>query len=112
MQEYLELKRFLLSRTQRFGLFISVYLLLVSSLEDALCCVLGTGASYLYVVLLCRYVDGLSSEADVPMIQADRIQQPWVRRLARLGAGLRQQAKPRLLVRPRALDVDSFHFRI
>lgn len=99
MQEYLELKRFLLTRTQRFGGILTLYVLLVVSAESACCCAIGAFASYVYTALLCRHIDSITPEDRVPMLEASQMRDPLARRIANLQAGLRQQAQPRLLVR-------------
>jgi hypothetical protein len=99
MQEYLELKRFLLTRTQRFGGVLTLYILLVVSAEAASCCAIGACASYLYTAMLCRHIDRITPEDRIPMLEANQIRSSWARRIAKLQAGVRQQAQPRLLVR-------------
>ena len=103
MQEYLELKQFLLRRTQRFGSLLAAYLLIADSAEAAACAAVGTAASYLYMVLLCRDIDSMRPGDDVPMSRANALPDGARRTAARLFAGARQQAKPRLLVRTASL---------
>jgi hypothetical protein len=98
MREYLELKQFLLKRTQRFGSFLTIYILLVISAKAALCTGVGACAGYLYTALLCRDIDNVTVNDDMPMMWANRIYDTLQRRVARTFAGLQQQAQPRLLV--------------
>ena len=70
MQEYLELKRFLLRRTQRFATFLTVYIFLVAAGKAALCAAVGGASAYIYVAWLCRDVDNVSPNDDVPMLHA------------------------------------------
>lgn len=99
MQEYLELKQFLLKRTQRFGTFLTVYVFLVAAGKAALCAGIGATAAYVYTAWLCRDIDNVTGDDDVPMRRAAALRNPLQRRLAKASAGLRQQAQPRLLVR-------------
>ena len=99
MLEYLELKQYLLRRTQRAGYFLTAYLLLASSAETAACAAVGGAASYLYMVLLCRDIDNLSPDDEVPMARANELPPGPQRAVSRVVAGLQEQLKPRLLVR-------------
>eukprot|EP00892_Ulva_mutabilis_P003422 jgi/Ulvmu1/1451/UM011_0181.1 len=109
MEEYLELKQFLLRRTQRSAGFVTVYLLLTVSGEAALCAALGGMAGYAYVAWLCADVDRISPNDEVPMVRANNIRDAWPRRFARVVAGIRQQLQPRLLV-PVALGAAVWTF--
>ena len=99
MLEYAKLKRFLLSRTQRYGAFITLYCLLVASPKAAVCAALGAAGSYAYLAWLCHNIDAVTGDDDVPMVHANSMEPGLLRFAARVAAGLRQQAQPRLLVR-------------
>lgn len=74
-----------------------------SGLQAALCAALGGAASYVYVAWLCADVDRLTPNDDIPMARATNIRDPLARGAAKLFAGIRQQAQPRLLVRSTGL---------
>jgi len=58
----------------------------------------GAAGSSLYVSLLIRDVDGVQPTDSVPIWEANRIESPLLRRLAKIAASYRAALRPRLLV--------------
>lgn len=85
MTEYQELKDMLFNRTKRYGGLLAGYLLLAVSAEAAACAFLGMGASLLYLTVLYRDVDAVQPTDKVPMMEAEKIQQPVQRNLTKAG---------------------------
>lgn len=96
--QYEQLKKEMLGRTQRFAGLLSAYLFLTVSSEAALCTLLGSAASYAYLILMQRQVDAVSSTDEVPIWNAeDNVQgiaRPFAIGLAAYGAAFR----PRQLI--------------
>ncbi|GFR52709.1 hypothetical protein Agub_g15338 [Astrephomene gubernaculifera] len=98
MKEYAGLKNQLMDNTRKCGAVVAAYLLLTVDGQAALCALLGSAAGYGYLALLYRDVDSYTGDTFVPMVEADKIENTWLRRLAKLGCAYRQALQPRLLV--------------
>ncbi|KAG2497196.1 hypothetical protein HYH03_004785 [Edaphochlamys debaryana] len=98
MKEYKGLKDQLQDNTRKCGAVVAAYLLFSTDGEAALCVLLGTAASYLYLQLLYNDVDSYRGDSVVPMMQADEIENGLLRRVAKVGAAYQQALRPRLLV--------------
>ena len=99
MESYQELKHFLLSRTRTCGMLLTLYVLLVLDDQSAAWCALGAVGSYFYTFWLCHDIDRIRVTDTFPVVYANSMRPGIARSLARIAAGLQQQAQPRLLVR-------------
>jgi len=75
MQEYAALKQQLLNNTRKSGGAIGLYLLLTVNGAAALAAMIGTAASYAYLVWLCRDVDNEKPTDTVPVWEANKVNQ-------------------------------------
>jgi len=75
MQEYAALKQQLLNNTRKSGGAIGLYLLLTVNGAAALAAMIGTAASYAYLVWLCRDVDNVKPTDTVPVWEANKVNQ-------------------------------------
>ncbi|PNH00832.1 Heat shock protein 7, chloroplastic [Tetrabaena socialis] len=98
MKEYQGLKDQLMDNTRKSGAVVAAYLLLTVDGQAALCALLGTAASCVYLALLYRDVDNYKEDTVVPMVVADRVEGTLLRRLAKAGCAYRQALNRRLLV--------------
>eukprot|EP00878_Enallax_costatus_P037279 GHUV01042097.1.p1 GENE.GHUV01042097.1~~GHUV01042097.1.p1 ORF type:complete len:207 (+),score=71.64 GHUV01042097.1:1019-1639(+) len=98
MQEYAALKQQLLNNTRTSGGAIGLYLLLTVNGAAALMAMLGSAASYAYFSWLCRDVDSVKPTDTVPIWEANKIENPWLRKAAKLKAAYQKALQPRLLV--------------
>jgi len=98
MQEYQALKDSILSTTRKAGGGFAAYLLFTVSGTAALCALIGSAASNLYLLLLFRDVDLVTGEDKVALWEADYIENPLVRAFAKFIAAYSHALKPRLLV--------------
>eukprot|EP00887_Chlorella_sp_A99_P000479 scaffold17.g479.t1 len=98
LAEYAELKEFLLFRTWRFGLLFSGYLLLSVSGEAAVAELVGAAASYGYLRWLMWDVDRIQPGDRMAWREAEAVDQPALRLLAKGLAAYSHALRPRLLV--------------
>jgi hypothetical protein len=98
MREYAQLKAEILDSTRRCGGGMALYAFLTAGGGAALCVLAGAAGSSLYVTLLMRDVDSVQPTDPVPLWEANRIESPLLRRLAKLAASYRAALRPRLLV--------------
>ncbi|KIY91228.1 hypothetical protein MNEG_16736 [Monoraphidium neglectum] len=61
-------------------------------------CMLGAAGSYAYFSWLCADVDAVKGTDPVPIWEANKIENPLLRRAAKLAAAYRASLRPRLLV--------------
>jgi hypothetical protein len=73
VQEYTALKEQLLDNTRKSGGAIGAYLLLTVNGTAALLAMIGAGASYGYMLWLCRDVDAVKGTDTVPIWEANRV---------------------------------------
>jgi hypothetical protein len=76
-QEYAVLKAQLLDNTRKSGGAIGAYLLLTVNGQAALLAMLGAGASYAYLLWLCRDVDAVQGTDLVPIWEANKVCFVW-----------------------------------
>jgi hypothetical protein len=98
MREYATLKTEILDSTRKCGGGLALYALLTAGGVASLCVLCGAAGSSLYVTLLIADVDGVRPTDTVPIWEANRIQSPFLRRLAKIAASYRAALRPRLLV--------------
>lgn len=98
MTEYNSLKDTLLDNTRKAGGGLGLYLLLAVNGKAALCCMLGTAFSYLYLFWLCADIDRFKGDDLVPWWEADKVEPAPLRALAKLAAAYYHALQPRLLV--------------
>ena len=99
LKEYEDLKALLLNRTWRFGTIFSAYLLLAVSGESAFAELVGTAASYGYLLLLYKDVDALNENTPVPLRAVEQTYRPgMMQNIAKIGAAYRQSLTPRLFI--------------
>lgn len=110
LEEYKELKDMLLRRTWKFGALFSVYLFVVVPGSNAsLMELFGAAAGYAYLLLLMNHVDSYNEDSDTPIFEAERIDAPLLRNLAKVGVGYRYSLNPRLLI-PTGLALACFAY--
>jgi hypothetical protein len=73
VQEYTALKEQLLDNTRKSGGAIGAYLLFTVNGTAALLAMVGAGASYGYMLWLCRDVDAVKGTDTVPIWEANRV---------------------------------------
>jgi hypothetical protein len=73
MQEYVALKQQLLDNTRKSGGAIGAYLLFTVNGTAALLAMIGAGASYAYLLWLCRDVDAVRGTDEVPIWEANKV---------------------------------------
>jgi hypothetical protein len=73
LQEYAALKQQLLDNTRKSAGAIGAYLLLTVNGTAALLAMLGAGASYAYLLWLCRDVDAVQPTDRVPIWEANKV---------------------------------------
>lgn len=73
LQEYAALKQQLLDNTRKSGGAIGAYLLLTVNGTAALLAMIGAGASYGYLMWLCRDVDAVQGTDVVPIWEANKV---------------------------------------
>lgn len=96
--QYQELKDEMLGRTQRFGAFLAAYLLLTVSGPAALAALIGSSASYAYLILLQQQIDAVLPTDSVPIWDAEDNVEGFARPFAIGAAAYRAALRPRLLV--------------
>ena len=110
LAEYRELKQMLLRRTWKFGALFSVYMFIVLPGSNAsLMELFGAAAGYGYLLLLMNHVDSYNEDSDSPIFEAERIDSPLLRNLAKVGIGYRYSLNPRLLI-PIGLAMGCFAY--
>lgn len=99
MDEYAALKAMLLRRTWKFGALFSVYLFLVlPSTNASVMELVGCAASYAYLTLLMRHIDGYTEDSETPMFEAERVEDAVLRGLNKTRVGLGYSLNGRLLI--------------
>ncbi|KAL3144325.1 hypothetical protein ABBQ32_004086 [Trebouxia sp. C0010 RCD-2024] len=96
--QYVQLKKEMLGRTQRFGGLLGAYIFLTISGEAAFCSLLGSAASYAYILLIQQHVDSILPTDDVPIWEAEDNVEGLARPFAIGLAGYRAGLRPRLLI--------------
>lgn len=110
LEEYRELKEMLLRRTWKFGALFSVYLFVVLPGSNAsLMELFGAAAGYAYLLILMNHVDSYNEDSDTPIFEAERIDSPMLRNLAKVGVGYSYSLNPRLLI-PTGLALGCFAY--
>lgn len=72
-QEYAALKQQLLDNTRKSGGAIGAYLFFTVNGTAALLAMIGAGASYAYLLWLCRDVDAVQPTDTVPIWEANKV---------------------------------------
>ncbi|GBF91994.1 hypothetical protein Rsub_04718 [Raphidocelis subcapitata] len=98
MREYAALKATLLDNTRKAGGALGAYVFLTAGGGPALACMVGAAGSYAYLQLLCADVDAVSGTDRVPIWEANKIENPALKRAAKIAAIYGAALRPRLLV--------------
>eukprot|EP01025_Chloroclados_australasicus_P038001 TRINITY_DN3889_c0_g1_i1.p2 TRINITY_DN3889_c0_g1~~TRINITY_DN3889_c0_g1_i1.p2 ORF type:complete len:242 (+),score=27.62 TRINITY_DN3889_c0_g1_i1:65-790(+) len=97
-KEYGELRKSIIRNTQRAGGILTVYVYLVFNAKTAFCCMAGSIASYLYVLLLVNDVDSLKKEDISTWLEINKMRQSPQKTLMKAVSSYSISLKPRLLV--------------
>ncbi len=73
LQEYAQLKEYMISTARKAGGGLAAYLLLTVDGEAGLCALIGSAACYVYLQLLFRDVDAFTPDTRIPMFEAEKV---------------------------------------
>eukprot|EP01026_Neomeris_dumetosa_P026130 TRINITY_DN21369_c0_g1_i5.p2 TRINITY_DN21369_c0_g1~~TRINITY_DN21369_c0_g1_i5.p2 ORF type:complete len:269 (-),score=13.88 TRINITY_DN21369_c0_g1_i5:235-972(-) len=98
LEEYQQLRKSIIRNTQRVGGVLTLYIYLVFNATAAACCMVGSIASYIYVLLLIYDVDKLNRDDVQQWITINEMRESPQKTLMKTISSYQLSLKPRLLV--------------